>query len=138
MARFCFYAVSTEIFNKNEINILQKGLSPILDSPEFNHTTVQNLFTVLKLLISTSGKTSKLDCQTKGKIDAITISTELSTFSVYTPIRELHKIYHFDDEQDPSKLNIMHININSLKAHIKILCCKLIRFKRLPDIIAVT
>ena len=74
----------SEIFNENEINILQEEFSPIFDPPEFNHTTVQDLLTVLKPLVGTSDNTSKLDLQTKSKIDAITIPTELSTFSVYT------------------------------------------------------
>ena len=129
----------SKIFNEHEINIFQEEFLRILNLPEFNRTTVQELFTALKsLLICTSGNTSKLDRQTKSKIDAITVPTKLSTFSLYTSIGELRRINHFDDERDPSKLNIMHININSLQAHFNTFRLKLTRFKRLPDIIAVT
>ena len=97
----------SEIFYENEINILQEEFLRILDLPELYHTTMQDLLTALKSLMVTSGNTSKLDRQTKSKIDAITIPTELSTFSVYTPIRELSKnlsffcIIIYDDKIPP-------------------------------------
>ena len=130
-----------EIFNKNEVEtILQNVILCILDNPESEPTnTMESLQCIRESLKSlnirkSSNNKSTLDLQVKNKTDAITIPKELSTFSLYTHVGELH----FDNEHDLTKLSIMHININSLPKRFTTFRITLTRFKRLPDIIAVT
>ena len=130
-----------ETFNKNEVEaILQNDILCILDNPDPESTnTTESLRFICKSLKSlnirkSSKNKSKLDLQVKTKTDTITIPKELSTFSLYTHIGELN----FDNEHDLTKLSIMHINIDSLPKHFITFRINLTRFKRLPDIIAIT
>ena len=64
------------------------------------------------------------------------ILPKLKTASRYSPIFKLHEV--FKDENDPTKLSIMHININSLTEKFDTLKHHLHNFERLPDIICIT
>ena len=64
------------------------------------------------------------------------IIQKLKTSSRYTPIFKLHEI--FEDKDDPKKLSIMHINMQSFQNKHLILKKKLSKFERLPDIICIS
>ena len=66
------------------------------------------------------------------------IKAKLKGLSQYSSILNLHET--FQDKNDPNKLSLMHINLNSLNGdgHFDAFVTNLCLFERLPDIICIT
>ena len=66
------------------------------------------------------------------------IKAKLKGLSQYLSILNLHEA--FQDKNDPNKLSLMHINLNSLSGdgHFDAFVTNLYLFERLPDIICIT
>ena len=126
------------IFNEKEANeIVQKAFSSILETTKFQ-ISKETKKSILKTLESLKKPESELNLKKESKIKAITIQPKPPQFSLYTPIKKLHQKSRFNDEHDPTKLTIMHINIRKLETNFEAFRFNLTLFKRLPDVIGIT